>query len=50
MSDYIIYYQYTEDPNAKICNVSIRAESYEKAVELFYARYPKSNYRIVDPE
>lgn len=50
MKDFVIYYQYRKDPRAKVLNICISAVTREKAEELFYTRYPKENYRIVNPE
>ena len=50
MHDFIVHYQYRKDPDAKVLNISIRAMSWENAVDLFYNRYPKENYKIVNPE
>lgn len=50
MKDFVIYYQYRKDPEAKVLNISIRAASYDEAVDLFYKKYPKENYSVVNPE
>ena len=50
MSDFVIYYRYRKDPEAKVLNISIRAASHDEAVDLFYKKYPKENYSVVNPE
>lgn len=50
MSDFVIYYRYRKDPEAKVLNISIRAASHDEAVDLFYKKYSKENYSVVNPE
>ena len=48
MKDFVIYYQYRKDP--EVVYISIRAASHDEAVDLFYKKYPKENYSVVNPE
>ena len=50
MKDFVIYYRYRKDPEAKVLNISIMAASHDEAVDLFYKKYSKENYSVVNPE